>query len=171
MCEAVTVAMTVASTLLGAYSQVQQGKSQKEWANYQADQAEADARAERGAAEVQADKIRKMARRQQSEATAALAASGVDVGEGTAVHINREIYEGAEEDALTTIFGGVDREKRGYAQASADRSRGSQAASAGYLGATNTLLGGAYRIGSGWKTSSSVASNRNSHESAHIGDW
>ena len=142
----------LAAAAVGAYSSIQQGKQQKEWGDYQAKQAEADAAADKSAAQVHAEKIRKMARIQAGEASASLAGSGVDVGEGTAVNINKDIYANAEEDAVMTIFGGSDRAARGNAEAAAYRAKGSQAQQAGYLNATSSILGGVSVAAKGWKT-------------------
>ena len=159
MCDPITMTVVaVGSTLLGAYGQIQAGKQEQAWANYQAKQSEADANAERGAARVEAERIRKAGKRAQAEADAALAASGVDVsGEGTPVKINQEIKKNAEQDALLTIVGGNDRAKRLEADATASRIRGSQAASASRINAAGTLLGGAYDAASGWKKMKKVA--------------
>lgn len=152
MCDPVSLTvLTVGSTLVGAFGQMQAGKQEQQWANYQAAQAEADAKAEKGAATVEAERIRKAGKRAMAEADAALAGSGVALGEGTAVNINRDIAQGVEEDALLTIAGGQDRSLRLNAQATADRIRGSQAASAGKIGALSTLIGGTNRAASGWK--------------------
>jgi hypothetical protein len=137
-------------TAISAGAAIQQGEQQKDWNNYQADQAAADSKADRDIAMIQADKIRKLAKKQASEATAALAASGVDVGEGTAVKINEEIIGNAEEDAVMTIFGGADRANRGLAESSAYRTRGQQAQNAGHLNAGSSLLSGGYEY-SKWK--------------------
>lgn len=158
----------VAAAAVGAYSAYESGQQQKalgesqnEWNQYQANQAVADANAEKSAAEVHAEKIRKLARIQASEANASLAGSGVEVGEGTAVNINKDIYANAEEDAVMTIFGGVDRSKRGINQAAGYRATGEQAqisgnaaARAGTLNAFSTVLGaaGSYGNAKGWKT-------------------
>lgn len=156
MCTGTTFALyaMAASAAVSAYSAIQQGEQQKEWNDYQAKQAEADAKAEKSAAEVQAEKIRKMARIQSGEATASLAGSGVEVGEGTALNINKEIYANAEEDAVMTIFGGADRAARGNAEAAGYRFKGKQAQQAGYLNATSTILGAAGGMAKGWKTPS-----------------
>lgn len=152
----VETVLMVAGTAFSAYSAIQQGERQAEWADYQAKQAEADAAAERSAAVIQAEKIRKLARAQAGESTAALAGSGVDVGEGTAVNINKDIYANAEEDAMLMILGGIDRANRREAEADALRLKGNQAQQAGYLNATTSLLGSA-ALGStvprGWITS------------------
>lgn len=146
---------TIASAAVGVYSSIQEGKQQREWSEYQARQAEADAAAEKSAAQVHAEKIRKIARIQAGEANADLAASGVEVGQGTALNINKEIYANAEEDAVMTLFGGADRAARGNAEAAGYRIKGRQAQQAGYLKATSTALGAAHDVAKGWKSSAS----------------
>lgn len=155
----VETVLMIAGAAFSAYSAIQQGDQQAEWADYQAKQAEADAAAERSAAVIQAEKIRKLARAQAGESTAALAGSGVDVGEGTAVNINQDIYRRAEEDAVMTIFGGIDRAKRGEAQAQDDRIRGEQAQTAGYLNAAGSVLSAssAYNRARGYRTSQNAS--------------
>ena len=59
--------------------------------DHQAAQAPGRCQRRKSAAEVHADKIRKMARIQAGEAIRQLASSGVDVGEGMALNINKEI--------------------------------------------------------------------------------
>jgi hypothetical protein len=153
MCTGISMALMAVSAAAGAVSSIQQGRQQKAWADYQAEQAQADANAERGAAEVQAEKIRKMARIQAGEARAQLAGSGVDVGEGTALNINADIYGRAEEDAVMIIFGGADRAKRGEAEASGLKMKGAQAQQAGYLNAASSVLSAASTVANkGYKT-------------------
>ena len=156
---AVAYAAMATGTVLSAYSAYQQGENQKDWADYQAKQAEADAKAEKSAAEVQAEKIRKMSRIQAGEATASIAGSGVDVGEGTALNINKDIYANAEEDAVMTVFGGSDRAARGNAEAAGYRLKGEQAQTAGYLNAASSVLAGGVQIATGWKRSRSATTN------------
>lgn len=145
--------MMVASTAVSTIGALQQGQQQKAYANYQAEQARADAQAERDAAEVHADKIRKAARLQASEARAALAGSGVDVGAGTAVDINSSIYKNAEEDAWSAILGGKTKGAQLDAQAEGLRISGNNAETASYFNAASSALSGAVQIGKGWKTS------------------
>lgn len=158
MCEPTTIAlgMMAGASLLGAASSIQQGEQARAFGKYQERQANADAAAEQGAARVHAEKIRKMARTQSGEATAALAGSGVDVGAGTAVRINEEIYRNAEEDAVMTIFGGTDSAARMRTQGKADAIRGKQAEKAGYINAASTLLGSASSA-YGWKSAAKPA--------------
>lgn len=157
MCDPVTLTvLTVGTTLLGAYSQVQQGKQDQAWSNYQAAQTDADARTERSAAQVEAERIRKLGKRQAAEAEATFAGSGVDINSGSALDINRDITAGAEEDASLAILGGNDRAARLNQQATADRLGGASARRAGNINATTTLLQGAASVSKGWKPSKSV---------------
>lgn len=150
---AVAYGVAAASAVYGAYSTVQAGKQQQLNASAQAEQAEADAKTEKSAAMVQAERIRKLARIQAGEANAALAASGVEVGEGTALNINREIYQNAEEDAALTVFGGANKAQRLNTDASNYRLAGSQARANANSQAAGTVLSAAAQGYSGWKGS------------------
>ena len=151
MCEPTAIVM-LAGAALGAYGQIQQGKQAEAMGDYQQQQAMADANAERGAAEVEADLIRKAARRQVSAANAALAASGVEVsGEGTALDISKDIYESANRDAAMAIYGAADRSRRINAQGEADKISGEAMNTASKIGAASTLLQAASNNGKGWK--------------------
>ena len=96
---------------------------------------------------------RKMARIQAGQANAALAASGVEVGEGSAVNINEEIYGNAEEDAVMTILNGENAKKRGYVDASNTALYGQQQRNAANSQAFGTVLGAAAQGASMWKSS------------------
>lgn len=150
---AVAYGVMAASAVYGAYSSVQSGKQAQLNVDAQADQAALDAQTEKSAAQVQAERIRKLARIQASEANAALAASGVEVGEGTALNINREIYENAEEDAALTMFGGSNRAQRLNVDAANYRTAGRFERSQANGQAGATLLSTAGSMASGWKTS------------------
>lgn len=147
-----------AAAVYSAYSTVQSGKQQQLNADAQADQAELDAKTEKSAAEVQAERIRKLARIQAGEANAALAASGVEVGEGTALNINREIYQNAEEDAILTVFGGNNRAQQLNVDASNTRMAGNQAHSNANAQAGSTLISTGSGLYTNWKT---AAKSRN----------
>lgn len=142
----------IAGAAVSVLGSVQQGNQQAAQANYQADQARADAQAEKGAAQVQAEKIRKAGRQQQAQARTSLAASGVDVNEGTSTIINQSIGANAEEDALTAILNGTNRANRLNAQADAYDISGSNAKTSSYINATSSVLASGYKIASGWKT-------------------
>lgn len=150
---------TAAAAVYSAYSTVQSGKQQQLNADAQADQAELDAKTEKSAAQVQADRIRKLARIQAGEANSALAASGVEVGEGTALNINREIYENAEEDAILTVFGGNNRAQQLNVDASNTRMAGNQARADANAQAGSTLISTGDGLYTNWKT---AAKARNS---------
>lgn len=150
MCTGLEV-LAIAGAGMQGFSMLQQGKQASAMANYEAKQAEANAAAERGAAAVRADKIRKMGRMQRSSARAALAASGANVGEGTALVIDQQIGRDAEEDALTEIMTGGRRADALNTQAELSRISGSNARSASYLGAAGSVLAGGYQAARGWK--------------------
>src|SRR3546814_3961922 len=84
MCEPATLTMLyLAATAVGTgvtmYGQDTAANQEEANAKFAADQAEADARAEQGAAQVEAERIRREGKRQRSKAVAAAAAAGVDV--------------------------------------------------------------------------------------------
>ena len=145
--------LAAAAVAVSAYAAYDSGQQSKAMGEYQADQAAADAAAERSAAQVQAEKIRKMARIQAGEANASLAASGVEVGEGTALRINQEIYRDAEEDASMTILNARNSAAKTDQQGVAARLQGNADARAGTLNATSSLMSGAYDGYTGWKKS------------------
>ncbi len=123
MCDPVTIGAIVSATttLYSGYQQNQaakvEAKNAEASAKFQAEQAEADANTAKQAAEIRAEKVRKAAKMQVSQARAAAAASGMEVGEGTALEISKEIASGGEYDAQMTIFGGLDEQRRGFQQA------------------------------------------------------
>ena len=145
-------AMAVA-TVYSVYSTQQSGKQASLNADAQSDQAKLDADTAASAAVVQADRIRRLARNQSSEANAALAASGVEVGAGTAININEEITSNAEEDAALTIFNGrnqgarLDTEAANYSLASKQARGNANSQSVG------TVLSAGAQAGMAWKAS------------------
>lgn len=148
----IAAAAVAASAAYSAYSSVQSGKQAQLNADAQSEQAQLDADNAASAATVQAERIRKLARANAGQANAALAASGVEVGEGTAVNINEEIYGNAEEDAVMTILNGENAKKRGYVDASNTALYGSQQRSAANSQAVGTVLGAGAQLGM-WKAS------------------
>ncbi|KFC08505.1 hypothetical protein GTGU_01422 [Trabulsiella guamensis ATCC 49490] len=154
MCTGVEVAL-VASSVLAAGGAVYSGQQQKKMSDYQAAQAEADAEAAKAQARVEADRIRKAGRAQASQANAALAASGVETGAGTALRITSGITGDAEQDAYQTILNGANQSARLNSQAQADRISGRNAATAGYISAGSSLLSAGGTAYSGWKKAGS----------------
>lgn len=149
----IAAAAAVAGTAYSVYSSQQAGKQAQATADAQAEQSQLDADAAASAAMVQADRIRRVARNQASEANAALAGSGVEVGEGTAININEEITANAEEDAVLTIFNGQNQKARGYADSSNMRLSGAQARSTANAQSVSSVMQGGAQIYSGWKAS------------------
>jgi len=159
----IETALIVGGTLLSSYSAVQQGQQANRVAKRQGEQAEADAEAERGAARVHADNIRKAAESQRSAARAASAASGLDVGApGTPLVINDQITEDSEHDAFLSLIGGDNAVKRGRATAQGYRAQGKDAMNAGYMNAASSVLAGGAQYGraSGWKVTGSRAKTK-----------
>lgn len=141
----------IAAAAASAGAAIHQGEVASNMGQYQRDQAAADAEAQRGAAQVEADRIRKQAKQQRSEAVAALAASGVDVNSGTAVKIDQDITKNSEEDAYLTLVNGNYRAARLNAQGRGAYMQGQQGRMAGYINATSSLLQGAGNVAKGWK--------------------
>lgn len=139
MCTGLEIA-AIAGTVISGGAAIYSGVQQNKMADAAANQANADALAAAGEAEVMASKIRKAGKQQQASAVAALAASGVDVQVGTAEQIQTDIAQRTEEDALTTILNGKDSGRRLNRIAAADRIGGSNAMTAGYLNAGSTVL-------------------------------
>lgn len=139
------------AALLAAGSAVHQAQTQSNYNEYLSNQAQADARAEAGAAQVEAERIRKAAKKQRAEAVAALAASGVDVNSSTALRIDQDITRDSEEDAQLGILGGQYRGRVLGAEAQGYRSAASRARGAGYVGAGTSLLQGFSKAAPGWK--------------------
>lgn len=140
----------VASAAVGAGAAIYSGDQQRKAMHANADQAQADADAAAAEGRVQAQKLREAAKRQRASAAAALAASGVDVGEGTAELIQQDITDRGEQDALTTILSGSRRSALLGREAEVSRIGGSNAQTAGYIGAASSVLSSANSY-YGWK--------------------
>ncbi|HDL7643636.1 TPA: hypothetical protein PXO92_000137 [Yersinia enterocolitica] len=151
MCTGLEVA-AIGASVLSAGGALYSGQQQKKMANYQAAQAEADAEAAQAAARVEAERIRKAGRAQAAQANAALAASGVETGEGTALRIQSGIVGDAEQDAYQTILNGINQGARLNAQAQADRINGKNASTAGFISAGSSLLSAGGKAYTGWKS-------------------
>lgn len=103
---AAAVAAMVVGTGVSVYSQQQAAKQQQEAANEQAKIAIDQAAGEADARKAQAANIRKLAKAQRGEAKTSLAASGVKLGDGTALEVDKSIVQNSEEDALSAILSG-----------------------------------------------------------------
>lgn len=148
--------LTAASAGMQVASAIGRGNQQNDMANYQAAQASADAQAEREVAQVNADKIRKAAKSQQSSARSALAASGVVADAGTPLMIQGDIINRGENDALTELLTGVRKGQRLDSEASGLRVAGSNAKAQGYAGAAGSLLATGGKFGSKYNGGGSI---------------
>jgi len=153
------ITLLMISTAVSTVGSIVQGNQQADMMDYQRRQAEADAQASAEQGQVQADKIRKAGRLQQSEAKAALAASGVETGAGTPVKIVSEIWKNTEQDAQQAIIGGNRQAANLQSEASASAIAGRNARTAGYLRAGGSLLQGGYGIAQGWRTAPAATSS------------
>lgn len=158
--------MMIASTAMQVSGAISGGNQRKQQADYQAAQAEADAKAAKEQATVDAERLRKAGQRQRSQAIAQLAASGVDVGSGSALKIDQSITSGAEQDAQTTLLTGGYRADNLNRNASLMRLSGDNAQTAGYMSAGSSLLAGAGKVKSGWQLSPNAANG-----SDYNGTW
>lgn len=151
MCTGIEIAM-IASTAVSTVGAVYSGMQQKDIADDNAELARRQGEADKDAAIAQAGKIRKATRQQAGQATAALASSGVSVGEGTALRINEQIYRDSEEDAYNTILTGTRRQATSNAEAGILRQEGRNAQTAGLINAGSSVLAGGAKVGQ-WRAS------------------
>jgi hypothetical protein len=151
MCTGLEIALLV-GTAASTVGTVVAGAAQKDQANAQAQQALNQGAYEADAYKQQADKIRRAGKAQVGETAAALAASGVKLGEGTPLELKKTIIERSEEDALTAIMQGGRATSAGTEQASIYGKAGSSAMTNSLFSAGKTVLGAAtdYSRG-GWK--------------------
>ncbi|WKB53022.1 virion core protein, T7 gp14 family [Eleftheria terrae] len=157
MCTGLELAFVMAagaSTAVSVYGQQQAGKAQEAAAEAQGRAINQQAGAEQDAAEAQADRIRRAARAQVGEANAALSASGVSVGEGTALKITEQIIKDAESDALNAIISGNRGGRQLSSQARSIVKQGQDARRAANISSIGTVLSGASQAfgASGWRS-------------------
>lgn len=143
--------MMAISTGFQMVSALAQGEQQASQADWQARQAAADAQAEREAGEIRAEKVRKAGRHQQSQARAALAAAGVEVGAGTPVKIVQQIARDADADSQTELLTGAYRGAQLDSESEGMKIAASNARTNSYMRAGGSLLQGGSQVAKGWK--------------------
>lgn len=163
MCISAGMMMAI-STGFQVFSAISQGNQRADQLDWQARQAGADAQAEREAGEVRADKTRKAGRAQQSQARAALAASGVEVGAGTPVKIVQQIARDAEGDAQSELLSGQDKARRLDSEAAGTSIAAGNARTSGYMKAGGSLLAAAPTLAKGWTGMKSYPRGNNPDE-------
>lgn len=153
MCDVAT-ALTVGSTLIGAYGQYQQGQTASAMADYNAsvqNRMARDALTRGGIAE---DNQRMKVRGMIGAQRARTAASGLLVDSGSAGELTDETAMFGEMDAQT-IRANAMREAWGHKVNAVNyQNQGAAASQAGTIGAATTLLTGAVSVGDkyGWFT-------------------
>jgi hypothetical protein len=139
MCDPVSMMMVVGTGMQVA-GQVQQGKAQQRAANEQAAQYEYQALVSEDNAQADAQLIRRQGRAARGQTVAAVGASGIKIGEGSALDAERQVMQDTEIDAALAIMNGS-REARGAREAaSSSRRSGRDARRASQIGAFTTLM-------------------------------
>lgn len=164
MATAMSLAATAASTALGVYSSIQQGKARSEQARYQAEVArqnqelaERQASEERMAGFEEAQAARRKAAQAIGAQRAAAGASGAAVDEGSSLDLLADTAAQGEMDAISAYNRGMDsayaRQIQGWnygQQAAGYEAKGEAAEQAAYLRAGKSALGGIAELGSTW---------------------
>lgn len=153
-------AVLLAATAVSAAATYQQGREAKAQANYAADQAEADAQAERGAAAVYAEKIRKAGQQARSAQEAALAGSGASLGSDSATALDEATASAYEQDALVAMYGGEGRARRKLAEGQGYRIAGSRAERSALVSAATSAATGWYKANGRSMASAAPIENR-----------
>lgn len=161
MCDPVTVlgAVTTGAKLLPAVGSVltsasgvaQQGAAAQQAAEFNAQQELMQADQTQAAGYQQAKRIREQGRTTAGQATAALSASGVDVGTGTSNDVRERIGQNTETDAFNTILSADTKAQAMRGQAQMTLAAGQQQQRAGGIGAMTSVLSGASQLITGWK--------------------
>ena len=135
---AATTMMMVASAAIAAAGAIQQGKAQKDMADYNSQVAQNEAIAERQKADYEEVAHRRNLKKLEGTQRANIAASGgelLDAGD-----VMDMTTEEAELDALAIRYGGQTAQDAKIAQSNMYKMQGAAAKSAGYFKAGSTLL-------------------------------
>jgi hypothetical protein len=144
---AVSTAASLAATGVAVHGQIQQGKAQKQIADYNAKVARNNAIAARQQAQFEADRIRDKARRLAGSQRAAFSKSGIELSGS----VNDVMFDSAIElelDALSAIYKGEVAGNNQTAQAEIFKMRGDAAKTGSQLAAAGTAIGGIGDAGS-----------------------
>lgn len=135
--------VAAASTALGVYSTVQQGKAQQDLLNQQAEQREEDAKAAQAEAQRESLIERRKAKNLMSRARAVAGASGAGSSDPTVTNILTNIETQGEVNALNALYSGNATARGLRSGAAMARNEGSAARTASYMDAASIGLGGA----------------------------
>jgi hypothetical protein len=150
MCDPITLVMAG----MQVAGQVQQGRAANSAAQGQADELERQAAAERQMAERDAAMVRRAGGEARGRTLGALAVSGVKVGEGSALDVERQVMEDYSRDEYIQILNGEIRGRALEFEAGQTRSRGRDARRASYMQAGTSLLSAGYSgaKAGGWRS-------------------
>lgn len=149
----VSVGLTIAGGLMQANGLRQQGAVTAQQAALQAQQGKYQAGIEESNSLESARLIRKAGARTQSSAVAGYAASGVQVGEGSAGETEKEIGQNVEHDAFQTLLDGSRRAGALRAGATVTANDGLVRQAAANVAASNALFSaGSSAFSTGWRT-------------------
>lgn len=154
------IVLTVASTVLTAYGQIQQGKAadaaakgQQQSLEYQAKQRESIAGQERAQAQRRAIEESRTKRLTQSKVVARSSASGAGALDGSVIDIMGDLEQEGQYNAGVALYEGEERARSLETGAALDRYEGEQARIAGktakrasYLAAGSTILKGGSKV-------------------------
>jgi hypothetical protein len=147
-----SIAATVVGGAMSVIGQQQQASQQKKMYAAQAQQVANQTAYRKDAAKAQAEKIRRAGVAQRSQTQAALAASGVNINEGTALELQKDVIRNSEEDALMTLLSGERAQQSGDMEAGLLMQAGKNASTNARYGMASTVLSTAGSVASGWKT-------------------
>lgn len=133
-------ALVIMGSGMQASSQIAAGITARGNANLQAADLEYQAAVERDNAQQQADAIRRQGQRDRGSTVAAVAASGVKIGEGSAGDAELQVMQDAMTDERLAILRGDQTARQLRARATITRRAGRDAQRAGYIAAATTLM-------------------------------
>lgn len=150
MCDPVTMVMG----MVQAGGQVMQGKVADINANTEADLMAFEGRQAMDDAQGEASRIRRAGREARGETLAAISASGVKVGEGSALDAERQVMTDYTQDEYMAILTGQRQQRAANLGAEQARRSGREAKRASRLQAATTLLGTANQSAraGGWRS-------------------
>jgi hypothetical protein len=151
----------MAFAAVSAVGQVQQGRAARSTANAQAAQDEYQGAVARDNSVAEAQRIQRAGRMARGETIGALAASGVKIGDGSALIDERQVMQDYETDASIALLNGTRAQAAANTSAANTRKAGRNAERAGYISAGTSLLSAGAQSArfSGWNPFASTAAN------------
>jgi hypothetical protein len=150
MCDPVTATMAA----LNVGGQLMQGRAARKQANAAAAEDDYQALLAADSAAVEARNIRRAGEQQRGQVLAGQAASGVVIGEGSALAVERQLIEDAARDEYLTILTGQRQASALQRDAGLKRRAGRDAMRSNVIGAGTSLLstGYSYAKAAGWRS-------------------